>query len=73
MLWNFSERSQMLHIFLTKLTSLEMVKVEVLLGNKITKVLNNVVIMSFQVLHFQIKQSQYASEFNGYLSMIEMT
>lgn len=71
MLWNFSERSQMLHIFLTKLTSLEMVKVEVLLGNKITKVLNNVVIMSFQVLHFQIKQSQYASEFNGYLSMIE--
>lgn len=73
MLWNFSERSQMLHIFLTKLTSLEMVKVEVLLGNKITKVLNNVVIMSFQVLHFQIKQSQYASEFNGYLSVIEMT
>lgn len=73
MLWNFSERSQMLHIFLTKLTSLEMVKVEVLLGNKITKVLNNVVIMSFQVLHFQIKQSQYASEFNGYLSMIERT
>lgn len=71
MLWNFSERSQMLHIFLTKLTSLEMVKVEVLLGNKITKVLNNVVIVSFQVLHFQIKQSQYASEFNGYLSMIE--
>lgn len=58
---------------MTKLTSLEMVKVEVLLGNKITKVLNNVVIMSFQVLHFQIKQSQYASEFNGYLSMIEMT
>lgn len=56
---------------MTKLTSLEMVKVEVLLGNKITKVLNNVVIMSFQVLHFQIKQSQYASEFNGYLSMIE--
>lgn len=50
-----------------------MVKVEVLLGNKITKVLNNVVIMSFQVLHFQIKQSQYASEFNGYLSVIEMT
>lgn len=73
MLWNFSERSQMLHIFLTKLTSLEMVKVEVLLGNKITKVLNNVVIVSFQVLHFQIKQSQYASEFNGYLSVIEMT
>lgn len=73
MLWNFSERSQMLHIFLTKLTSLEMVKVEVLLGNKITKVLNNVVIMSFQVLHFQIKQSHYASEFNGYLSMIERT
>lgn len=71
MLWNFSERSQMLHIFLTKLTSLEMVKVEVLLGNKITKVLNNVVIMSFQVLHFQIKQSQYTSEFNRYLSMIE--
>lgn len=58
---------------MTKLTSLEMVKVEVLLGNKITKVLNNVVIMSFQVLHFQIKQSQYASEFNGYLSVIEMT
>lgn len=56
---------------MTKLTSLEMVKVEVLLGNKITKVLNNVVIVSFQVLHFQIKQSQYASEFNGYLSMIE--
>lgn len=50
-----------------------MVKVEVLLGNKITKVLNNVVIMSFQVLHFQIKQSKYASEFNGYLSVIEMT
>lgn len=50
-----------------------MVKVEVLLGNKITKVLNNVVIMSFQVLHFQIKQSHYASEFNGYLSMIERT
>lgn len=73
MLWNFSERSQMLHIFLTKLTSLEMVKVEVLLGNKITKVLNNVVIVSFQVLHFQIKQSQYTSEFNGYLSMIERT
>lgn len=48
-----------------------MVKVEVLLGNKITKVLNNVVIMSFQVLHFQIKQSQYTSEFNRYLSMIE--
>lgn len=58
---------------MTKLTSLEMVKVEVLLGNKITKVLNNVVIMSFQVLHFQIKQSKYASEFNGYLSVIEMT
>lgn len=73
MLWNFSERSQMLHIFLTKLTSLEMVKVEVLLGNKITKVLNNVVIMSFQVLHFQIMQSQYTSEFNRYLSMIERT